>query len=89
VVSSGPSGGAAEASPPPAEGQEETGTARVTLRLSESLKQAIEAAAASDGVSVNSWLTRAASRALGGQARGTQASGRPGPGQRITGFARS
>jgi hypothetical protein len=74
-------------SPEPAE-SEEAGTARVTLRLSESLKGAIEAAASSDGVSVNTWLTRAASRALGNQPRGSQP-GQRGPGQRITGFARS
>jgi hypothetical protein len=76
-------------SPEPAESAEETGTARVTLRLSESLKGAIETAAASDGVSVNTWLTRAASRALSNQSRGSQPGPRRVPGQRITGFARS
>jgi hypothetical protein len=75
--------------PEPADSAEGTGTARVTLRLSESLKGAIETAAASDGVSVNTWLTRAASRALGNQSRGSQPGPRRGPGQRITGFARS
>ena len=75
--------------PEPAESPEDSGTTRVTLRLSESLKGAIEAAAASDGVSVNTWLTRAASRAVGGQSRGGQPTQRRGPGQRITGFARS
>lgn len=74
---------------PEPEGAEDTGTTRVTLRLSESLKGAVEAAAASDGVSVNTWLTRAASRALGAQPRGGQPGQRRGPGQRITGFARS
>jgi hypothetical protein len=54
--------------------------------LPESLKLTVEAAAASDGLSVNTWLTRAASRAL---PRSGQPAGRWGPGQRITGFARS
>jgi hypothetical protein len=75
--------------PEPAESAEDTGTARVTLRLSESLKGAIEAAATSDGVSVNTWLIRAASRTLEAQSRGGQPGSRRGPGQRITGFARS
>ena len=77
------------ARPEPAGSADDTGTARVTLRLSESLKGAIEAAAASDGVSVNTWLIRAASSTLGAQSRGGQPGARRGPGQRITGFARS
>lgn len=39
-------------------------SARISLRLSEALKSDIEQAAASEGVSVNSWLVRAASTAL-------------------------
>ncbi len=76
--------------PPAAAGDaEEPGTARLTLRLPDSLKTKIEAAAARDGVSVNTWLVRAASRSLEAPGRGQQAAGRWGPGQRITGFARS
>ncbi len=75
-----------EPAAPPADG--EPGTARQTLRLPDSLKARIEAAAARDGVSVNTWLVRAAGRSLEGPARGRQ-TGRWGPGQRITGFARS
>jgi hypothetical protein len=67
----------------------EPGTARLTLRLPESLKARIEAAAAHDGVSVNTWLVRVAGRSLETPARSRPASGRWGPGQRITGFARS
>lgn len=50
----------------PAAAREETGdaTARISLRLSESLKSEIEAAADRDGVSTNSWLIRAATSAL-------------------------
>ncbi len=43
---------------------DDAGSARLTLRLPESLKQAVERAAARDGVSVNGWLTRATKRAL-------------------------
>jgi hypothetical protein len=39
-------------------------TARISLRLSDSLKSDIDAAAERDGVSVNTWLVRAASAAL-------------------------
>ena len=71
----------------PVEG--EPGTARLTLRLPDSVKAQVEAAAARDGVSVNTWLIRAARRSLEAPARGRQVPGRWGPGQRITGFARS
>jgi predicted HicB family RNase H-like nuclease len=64
---------------------QEAGTARLTLRLPDPLKTRIEAAAAQDGTSVNTWLVRAASRALDNPGR----PGRRGPGQRITGYARS
>ena len=39
-------------------------SARISLRLPESLKTDVEAAAARDGVSVNTWLVRAADTAL-------------------------
>jgi hypothetical protein len=39
-------------------------SARISLRLSESLKSDVEAAAGRDGVSVNTWLLRAANNAL-------------------------
>jgi hypothetical protein len=50
----------------PAAAREETGdaTARISLRLSESLKADVEAAADREGVSTNAWLVRAASSAL-------------------------
>jgi hypothetical protein len=38
--------------------------ARISLRLPESLKSQIENAARAEGVSVNSWLVRAANSAL-------------------------
>lgn len=39
-------------------------SARITLRLPESLKQRIESAAARDGASVNTWLVQALQRAV-------------------------
>ena len=54
-------------------------TSRITLRVPESLKARIEAAAARQGVSVNTWLVRAAARGLD----------RPTFGNRLTGFAQS
>jgi len=75
--------------PAAAAAEGDPGTARLTLRLPESLKARVEAAAARDGVSVNTWLVRAAGRSLETPGRGRPATGRWGPGQRITGFARS
>src|SRR5438309_7937763 len=52
----------AEPATPPTEARAEEGdtSARISLRLSEALKSDIDRAAARDGVSVNTWLVRAA-----------------------------
>ncbi|HEV7653612.1 MAG TPA: hypothetical protein VGP36_02595 [Mycobacteriales bacterium] len=63
---------------------ESDGTARVTLRLPESIKARTEEAANRAGISVNSWLVRAVTRALDGAAQQDQ--GRPG--RRLVGYAR-
>jgi hypothetical protein len=68
---------------------DETGTARITLRLSDSLKVRVEAAASSEGLSFNAWLVRAAGRALDGPGPAGPPRSRRGVGQRITGYARS
>jgi hypothetical protein len=71
---------------------DEAGTARVTLRLSEPLKAKIEAQAAASGLSVNAWLAHAAIRALetvGPAPQTGSQRARTGPGQRISGYARS
>jgi hypothetical protein len=73
---------------PAGDGSDDAGTARITLRLPESLKVRVKAEAAAAGLSVNAWLVRAAARA----AEGTGAfSGKTyrSVGQRITGYARS
>jgi HicB-like protein involved in pilus formation len=56
-------------------------TARITLRLSEGLKAQIEVAAASESLSVNSWIVRALARGL--DTRSVRA------GRRLTGYAES
>ena len=57
--------------------------ARITLRLPESLKASIEAAAGDEGVSVNTWLVRALTRAVhGGGSWGAMRTGK-----RITGWS--
>ncbi len=61
----------------PAAGPEEESTARISLRLSESLKSQIEEAARADSVSVNTWIVRAATRALGEPGPGTAPWGGP------------
>ncbi|MBV9465496.1 MAG: toxin-antitoxin system HicB family antitoxin, partial [Solirubrobacterales bacterium] len=48
--------------PVPADGVDEAFSARITLRLPESLKSRLDAAASADGVSVNTWLVQAVSR---------------------------
>jgi len=63
---------------PPASGDDEE--ARITLRVPESLKAAIGAAAAADNVSVNAWLVRALQRAVSSPGGRVQRSGK-----RITG----
>ena len=72
-----------EAPAPPT--AEDALVARISLRLPEGLKVAIEAAATRDGVSVNAWLVRSLARAVSSGAGG----GRRGPGNRLTGFGRS
>src|SRR5436190_22548709 len=69
-------------SPAPVAGAEEGYTARISLRLPETIKTAIEAAAAREGVSANTWIVRALPRsATSGQAVQS--------GNRLTGYARS
>ncbi len=60
--------------------------ARISLRLPEALKSAVEAAASREGVSVNTWLVRSLARLVSSSAGG---GGRRGPGNRLTGFGRS
>ena len=56
-------------------------TARITLRISDTLKAQVELAAARESLSVNSWIVRALARGL--ETRSVRA------GRRLTGFAES
>jgi len=62
---------------------DEAFSARITLRLPESLKQRIDTAAAREGASVNTWLVQALQRAV--EPRRPSSSGR----NRLTGYGRS
>lgn len=76
------------AAPPPPDGEE--GTARVSLRLPETLKVRMEDAAAREGLSANSWLVRAVAHALDDRhasAGPHHRAGRP-VGSRLSGWAR-
>src|SRR5436305_13379058 len=69
--------------PAPAEPADEAFTARITLRLPESLKSRLDAAASLHGVSVNTWLVQVLARTL--ETR-TPSGGSP---PRLTGYGRS
>jgi hypothetical protein len=78
---------AAPAAPAPAEpvADDEPATFRTTLRLPERLKSRVEQAAATEGVSVNTWLVRAVTAALEPAARPAPAQS---TGNRFTGWVR-
>jgi hypothetical protein len=84
------------AGPSPDSPADDAGTARITLRLSESLKARVESEASAAGLSVNAWLAHAAIRAIENPASSSAARSRAGLdqrltglGQRLTGYARS
>ena len=59
---------------------DDSGTARLTLRIPEALKTRVEQQAGQDGLSTNAWLVRAITRALEQPRR---------VGNRLTGFAQT
>lgn len=65
----------------PAAPADEAYTARITLRLPEAVKAAVELAATREGVSVNTWIVRAISRS-------STAAPAAHSGNRLTGYAR-
>jgi hypothetical protein len=71
--------------PPPAPDDDDGGMARLTVRMPDALKSAIEAAADAAAQSVNAWLVQAARSALN---RGNDP-GKRATGNRIWGFAHS
>ncbi|MCK6211150.1 histidine kinase [Georgenia sp. EYE_87] len=80
----------AEAPPPappaPPVPEDDGGTARISLRLPENLKGQVDQAAAREGVSVNTWLVRAAQQSLAGP--GAQPTDNIRTGRRMSGWVR-
>lgn len=69
--------------------QEEGGVSRINLRLPDQMKARVETAAAREGLSINSWLVRAAAAALERSDPGrAPARHVPQGGQRFTGWVR-
>lgn len=68
--------------PPPPSGEEADLTARITLRLPDSLKSRIDEAANHEGLSVNAWLVRTLSQAIAHEKRISI-------GRRMSGYGRS
>jgi hypothetical protein len=73
---------------PPAEPQLDEGTARLTLRLPEALKNRAEGAASAEGLSTNSWLVRAVQAALDPKPSFPFLGGGQGP-RRLQGYGRA
>src|SRR5690349_12771231 len=69
------------------EAADEAFTARITLRLPESLKARLDAAAVQHGVSVNTWLVQALQRQL--ESRPSAGGVSSGSRRRLTGYGRS
>ena len=74
-----------EGAPAPPPGEEGL-SARISLRLPDSLKTSIEAAAGRDGVSVNTWIVKALARGLSSAVSGGSSSR---IGSRLTGYGQS
>ena len=64
---------------------DEAFSARITLRLPESLKQRVESAAAREGASVNTWLVQALQRSVESQSHRSTSGSR----NRLTGYGRT
>lgn len=64
------------------------GTWRVTLRLPEGLRAAVEAAARREGASLNAWLVRAAARASQGASQAESGGSARTSGRHVTGWVR-
>ena len=64
---------------------DEAFSARITLRLPESLKQRVESAAAREGASVNTWLVQALQRSVESKSNRSISGSR----NRLTGYGRS
>jgi hypothetical protein len=93
VVVSEPAVAPKAAPAPPADIPDSGDLARITLRLPEQLKEAVERLAAAESISTNAWLVRAIGQLVSG-APAAPPSGNPPPGRgrlgrRITGYAQA
>lgn len=77
------------APPAPGEAADSGDVARITLRLPEQLKGAVERAAGAEGISVNAWLVRAIAAAVTPGGQPPSNTGRARYGRRVTGFAQA
>ena len=80
---------AAMPAPAPAASTAEGEQARITLRLPEQLKEAVERAAAAEGISTNAWLVRALWAATTQPTMPPPGRGSGRSSRRITGFAQA
>jgi hypothetical protein len=69
--------------------EDEGGTARLTLRMPESLKVRVEESAAREGTSVNAWLVRVITRGVEGKRFELEIGRNRRGGSRVTGWAQS
>lgn len=75
--------------PPPAFDGDEGSISRINLRMPDQLKAQVEQAAAAEGLSVNAWLVRAVSAAVGPLANAREPKNPPARGgHRFSGWAR-
>ncbi|CAM3208680.1 hypothetical protein [Stackebrandtia soli] len=78
--------------PPPAPVNDSGDIARITLRLPEPLKEAVERSAAAESISVNAWLVRAINASVHGApppSGPSSQAGRARFGKRVTGYAQA
>ncbi|BCJ67055.1 hypothetical protein [Polymorphospora rubra] len=87
VVTETPPATAPAPQPPPVDSTGDV--SRITLRLPDALKDAVERTAATEGVSVNAWLVRAVTGAVHGGQTGPPPPPTRRSGRRITGFAQA
>lgn len=87
VPTAAPAPGSLPPPPPAGADTDESATARITLRIPEPTKVRIEQAAAEAGLSVNAWLVRVTTDALGDPPR-SRPSTRGTTGDHVTGWVR-
>jgi HicB family len=95
VVTPAPASAFEDARPPTAEptrsavlDPDDVSTSRTTLRLPDHLKAQVEAAAAREGVSVNTWLVRAVAAALQPATPSRETARKTSTSRRLTGWVR-